>query len=149
LQLTMDDDITMQDDVTMHDEEFFTTDDRQVIEAYGRLAFTASIIALVPPPSLHSVSTTSVSSTTSLTPEKRQLKRKGFTMAKKRLYSLLQQLGVRHEMLTGSPLQPGQQEAAHMVASSAQDDFVSSSISSNSTSGRQNPASSTRIRFWL
>ncbi|KAF5344450.1 hypothetical protein D9757_013922 [Collybiopsis confluens] len=75
------------------------------------------LLSIWPPLSPHKT-TPSVSS---LTPEQIQLKRVGFAQAKDRLYQLLTEAGAPFEVITGAPLLPGQQEAAHMVPSSADD----------------------------
>ncbi|KAF5367915.1 hypothetical protein D9757_011259 [Collybiopsis confluens] len=54
----------------------------------------------------------------SSTPKQRQLKRRGFSEAKNRLYELLQDIGAPFEVITGAPILQGQQEAAYMVPSS-------------------------------
>ncbi|KAF5378017.1 hypothetical protein D9757_009867 [Collybiopsis confluens] len=102
----------MNDDVDM----FFPPD--RHISLHGRDTFTRSVIDLATrlPPENANVSTSSVSS---LTPEQRQLRRRGFSEAKNRLYKLLQDIGAPFEVITGAPILQGQQEAAHMVPSSA------------------------------
>ncbi|KAF5386315.1 hypothetical protein D9757_008613 [Collybiopsis confluens] len=98
------------------DDDFHPADRR--VECHGRQAFSLSVINLASATPPQNVSTPSVSS---LTPEQIQLKHVGFAQAKDRLYQLLTEAGAPFEVITGAPLLPGQQEAAHMVPSSADD----------------------------
>lgn len=107
------------------DDPFFCPEDK-VLQTHGRSAFSLEFMKQVL--AENPATSFSLSSTSSLTPEERQIERYGFDASKRRLYEYLIQHNIFVEVIHGAPIRSHCQEAAHMVPPSAEDDFVSGSL---------------------